>query len=157
MKKLSSIAVAMLAICLLAVPLASAQGEKTGKAEAGSAEEQIKALTAELVQAILKGDTSFYQKYYADDAVSIHGPGTVSTKAQEIADLKAGSLKYDSYEVREQRIRIYGSTAVVNTVASGKGLVGSKPFSAEFRTTYVWVKLKGDWKLVSRQVTKIGG
>jgi hypothetical protein len=42
-KKLSSIAVAMLAICLLAVPRASAQGEKTGKAEAGSADAQIKA------------------------------------------------------------------------------------------------------------------
>jgi len=68
MKKLSSIAVAMLAICLLAGPLASAQDQKTGETKAGSAEQQIKALQAEFVKAILKGDTSFYPKYYADDA-----------------------------------------------------------------------------------------
>ena len=151
MKKLSSIAVAMLAICLLAGPLASAQGEP----KAGSAEEQIKALQAELVKAILKGDTSFYQKYYADDAISAHGLGQVYTKAEEIADLKSGSLKYDSYTVRDQTIHVDGSTAVVVTLASGKGLLESKPFNQDFRTTYVWVKQKGNWKLVLRQVTRI--
>ena len=77
--------------------LASAQGQQTGELKAGSAEQQIKALQGEFVQAILKGDTSFYQKYYADDAFSVHGQGQVYTKAEEIADLKSGSLKYDSY------------------------------------------------------------
>jgi ketosteroid isomerase-like protein len=149
MKKLSSIAVAMLAICLLAGPLASAQDQKTD-------EQQIKALQAEFVKAILKGDTSFYQKYYADDAISVHGLGQVFTKAQEIADLKSGSLKYDSYTISDQTIHIYGSTAVVVTLASGTGLLESKPFNNQgFRTSYVWVKHKGDWKLVLRQVTRI--
>ena len=152
MKKLSFIAVAMLAICLLAGPLASAQGEP----KAGSAEEQIKALQAEFVKAILKGDTSFYQKYYADDAISVHGLGQVFTKAQEIADLKSGSLKYDSYTISDQTIHIYGSTAVVVTLASGTGLLESKPFKNQgFRTSYVWEKQKGNWKLVLRQVTRI--
>ena len=155
MKKLSSIAVAMLAICLLAGPLASAQDQKTGETKAGSAEQQIKALQAEFVKAILKGDTSFYQKYYADDAISVHGLGQVYTKAQEIADLKSGSLKYDSYTIREQTIHIDGSTAVVVTLAFGKGLLESKPFNQDFRTSYVWVKEKGNWKLVLRQVTRI--
>ena len=54
-----AIAVAMFAICLLAGPPASAQGEP----KAGSAEQQIEALQVELLKAILNADTSFYQKY----------------------------------------------------------------------------------------------
>ncbi|MBV8142377.1 MAG: nuclear transport factor 2 family protein [Verrucomicrobia bacterium] len=155
MKKLSSIAVAMLAVCLLAEPLASTQGQQAGEPKAGSAEQQIEALQVEFVKAILKGDTGFYQKYYADDAFSVHGQGQVYTKAQEIADLKSGSLKYDSYTIRDQKIHIDGSTAVVVTLASGKGLLESKPFNQDFRTTYVWVKREGNWKLLLRQVTRI--
>jgi ketosteroid isomerase-like protein len=147
MKSMRFIAPVLVAVCLLVVPLAWSQ--------AGSAEEQIKALQAEFVTAITKGDTSFYQKYYADDAISVHGLGQVYTKAQEIADLKSGSLKYDSYTVRDQTIHIDGSTAVVVTLASGKGLLESKPFNQDFRTSYVWVKQKGNWKLVLRQVTRI--
>jgi uncharacterized protein (TIGR02246 family) len=155
MKKLGFTAMTMLTCCLLVTALASAQSQKTGKAEAGSAEEQIKALQAELIQAILKGDTSFYQKYFADDAVILHGDGSVHTKAQEIEALKSGTLKYDSYTVHDQKIHVYGSTAVVEMYSSGKGLLNSKPFDSDFRVTYVWVKLKGEWKLVSRQVTRI--
>ena len=155
MKSLSSIAVAMLAICLLAGPLPSAQGQQTEQPKASSDEQQIKALQVEFVKAILKGDTSFYEKYYADDALSVHGQGQVYTKAQEIADLKSGSLKYDSYTISDQKIYIDGSTAVVVTLASGKGLLESKPFNQDFRTTYVWVKQEGNWKLVLRQVTRV--
>lgn len=155
MKNLSSIAVAMLAICLLPEPLPSAQGQQTEEQKAGSDEQQIKTLQVEFVKAILKGDTSFYEKYYADDAFSIHSQGQVYTKAQEIADLKSGSLKYDSYTIGDQKIHIDGSTAVVVTLASGKGLLESKPFNQDFRSTYVWVKQEGNWKLVLRQVTRI--
>ena len=156
MKNPSSIAVPMFAICLLTGARASAQGQQTGEPKAGSAEQQIEALQVELVKAILNGDTSFYQKYYADDAFSVHGQGQVYTKAQEIADLKSGSLKYDSYTIGDQKIHIAGgSTAVVVTLASGKGLLESKPFNQDFRTTYVWVKQEGNWKLVLRQVTRI--
>jgi catalase len=47
MKSLNSIAVALLAIGLLARPLASAQGQKAGELKAASTEPQIKALAAE--------------------------------------------------------------------------------------------------------------
>jgi len=154
MKRPWSIAMTMLIGCLLVMPLTSAQGQETGRAEVGSAEEQIKALQAELIQAILKGDTSFYQKYFADDGIFVHGDGSEDTKAQEIEDLKSGTLKYDSYSVHELKIRMYGSTALVDTVVSGKGLFKSKPFDVDFRLTYVWVKLKGEWKVVLR-VTKL--
>jgi ketosteroid isomerase-like protein len=121
----------------------------------GNAEEQIKALTTQLVQAELKGDTSFLEKYYADDCWITHGDGKLTTKGEEVASLKSGATKYESVDVRDQKIRTYGDTAIVNSETSVKGTVNGKPYSGDVRTTRVWVKQKGNWKAVTFQVTRV--
>jgi ketosteroid isomerase-like protein len=155
MKKLWFIWRTVLMACLLATPVASAQGQESGKAEAGSAEEQIKALESATIKALVKADTTSIENYYADDAVIIRRTGLPVTKAQDIAALKSGALKFDSYDVREQKIRIYGNVAVVNLLSSAKGLNLSQPFNGDFRVTRIWVKLKGNWKLELYQVTEV--
>jgi ketosteroid isomerase-like protein len=135
----------------LATPLALGQGTKGG----GSAEKQIETLQAQLVQAQLKGDTSFFEKHYVDDSTIIHGIGKLLTKAEEIANLKSGALKYESYDVRDQRIRVYGDTAVVNLEASAKEISFGKPFSGDFLVAWVWVKQQGGWKVVLKQITRV--
>jgi len=124
--------------------------------QAGSAEQQIAALSDQEIQAQLKGDTSFYEKYYTDDATIVHGNGKLYTKEEEIADLKSGSLKYESLEVRDRKIRVYGDTSVVNFLIFFKGVLGGQPFSgADLRRTVVWVRQNGGWKIVLYQVTRI--
>ena len=91
MKKVNIIVLALVAVCLLAAPLALGQG--------GSAEQQIAALSDQAIQAQLKDDTSFFEKYYADDATIVHSDGKLYTKAEEIANLKSGSLKYESIDM----------------------------------------------------------
>jgi ketosteroid isomerase-like protein len=93
-----------------------------------------------MIQANLKGDTDFYQKYYAEDATIVHGNGKLFTKAQELAALKSGSLKYESIDVREKTIHAYGDTAVVQVLLTFKGLLSGKPFGPiDLRRTVVWV------------------
>ena len=138
---------ALVAVCLLAVPLALGQG--------ANVEEEIKTLTDQVVQALLKGDTSFFEKYYADDATIIRGLGTLFTKAQDIENLKSGALKFDAYDVHERKIHTYGDTAVVGVEAFAKGLRGAKPFTGDYRVAWVWVKQKGNWKLTLYQVTEV--
>ena len=147
MKKLNLILLALLAIYLLAAPLALGQG--------ASAEQQISALSDQMIQAQLKADTSYFEKHYADDAMIVHGNGKLFTKAEEIADLKSGSLKYETNDVRERKIHVYGDTAVVAFLISFKGTVSGKPFSGDLRRTVVWVKQKGNWKIVAYQVTRL--
>jgi len=151
MKKVNSIFLALVAIYLLAAPLALAQGTK----ESGSAEKQIETLQAQIVPSMLKGDPGFFEKYYADDAWVIHGDGKPSTKAEEITNLKSGVNKYESLDVRDQKIRTYGDTAVVNSLLSLKGTVNGKPYSGDVRAIRVWVKQKGNWKVVSYSVTRV--
>ena len=85
----------------------------------------------------MNDDTSFFEKYYADDYTGIHSDGKLTTKAQEIENFKSGARKYESIDVREIKIRAYGDTAVVVLLISLKGTYGGKSFSADSRVTRV--------------------
>ena len=148
MRTVKLCASAALFVCLLAAPLALAQG--------GDVEKQISALSDEMIQANLKDDIGFYEKYYADDATIVKGNGKLLTKDQEIADLKSGALKYESIDVRKKKIRVYGDTVVVNLLITFKGSLNGQAFPpTDLRRTVVWVKQKGSWKVVAWQVTRV--
>jgi uncharacterized protein (TIGR02246 family) len=171
MRKVNLIVLAVVAIYLLTAPLALGQGgnppasTKESGATSGhgqtaveqtskSIEQQIAALSDQAVHAYLKGDTGFIEKHYADDATIIHSDGKLSTKAQEIENFKSGALKYESIDVHDRKIRVYGNTAVVVALSSTKGTLGGKPFSGDFRSTRIWVKEHGNWKIVEFQSTR---
>jgi ketosteroid isomerase-like protein len=137
--------IAPVLVCLLVVPLALCQG---------NVEQQIKTLSDQLSQAYVKGDTSFFEKYLADDYTGIYASSQPYTKAES---LKPGAVKYESFDVHEMKIRVYGDTAVVTSLTSSKGALreDGKPFSGDFRTTRVWVKQKDGWKLVAFQSTQV--
>ena len=84
--------------------------EQTGAAKDQNVEQQITALNDEVVQAYLKGDTNLLQKYFADDVTIIHGDGKLITKAEEIENFTSGALKFESIEVRESKVLVYGDT-----------------------------------------------
>lgn len=138
---------AFFTVWTLAAPFALAQD--------GNVKQKISALSDEMIQANLQGDTSFYQKYYADDATIVHGNGKLFTKDQDIADLKSGALKYESIDVREKTIHVYGDTAVVHLLLTFKGSLSGQPFDPiNLRRTVVWVRQQGNWKVVAWQVTR---
>jgi uncharacterized protein (TIGR02246 family) len=148
MRNVNLVVATLFSAWLLAAPLAFAQN--------GNVEQQISALSDAMIQANLKEDTSFYQKYYAEDATIVHGNGKLFTKDQEIADLKSGALKYESIDVREKTIQVYGDTAIVHMMLTFKGLLGGKAFGPiDLRRTVVWVNQKGAWKIVAWQVTRV--
>jgi ketosteroid isomerase-like protein len=129
--------------------------KQTAKGRGGTAEQEIKALHAQLIEATLKHDTSFLEKHLADDYIAIRNDGKLTTKVQEIENYKSGVTKYESIEIREATIRIYGDTAVYNSLNSIKATINGKPFSADVRNTRVWVKQDGNWKIVVFQATQV--
>jgi ketosteroid isomerase-like protein len=116
---------------------------------------QVKTLQKQLTQAILKADTGFLQKCYADDYTAIHGDGKLTTKTEEIANFDSGITKYESIEVRDSKARAYGDTVIVNARALVKTTVNGKPYAGEVSNTRVWVRQNGEWKLASFQTTRV--
>jgi ketosteroid isomerase-like protein len=103
----------------------------------------------------LKGDTRYLEKYLADDYVGVGGDGRVFTKTESIQRRKSGAVKVESIDELAVRIRVYGDTAIVNSLASLKGMIDGKAMTGDSRATFVWVKQKGNWKEVAFQITPI--
>jgi ketosteroid isomerase-like protein len=120
-----------------------------------SVKEQIKKLQEESREAALKGDASFLEKYLADDYIAVGEGGTIVTKDQTIQAFKSGAVKYESIDVHDTKIRTYGNTAIVDSLATVKVTSNGKPISGDYRATFVWVKQKGNWKRVSFQATQV--
>lgn len=156
MRRWRLFALCTVTLCSLTVPaLGHAQAGQKAKASGREVEQQIDGLTQQMVQAQLNGDPTAYEQHYADSAVIIHAPGTAFTKSEEIANLKSGAIKYDSYDVRDKKIHVYGDTAVVELLASAKGTFKGKAFDSDFRVTRVWVRTKSNWKVVLFQTTRV--
>src|SRR5512146_2832102 len=135
-------------VAMLAISIPSFASDK--KQSAG-VEDQIKALQEQGRQAALKGDTSFQEKYLADDYVAINASGQEASKQEVIQNRKSGALKYDDIQLRNQKIRVYGNTAIVDSNTQVKGSMNGQPIDGEYRTRFVWVKQGNDWKMVSFQ------
>ena len=132
-----------------------AAGKQSAQGGGDTVEQQIKALHAQLMEATLKHDPSFLDRYLADDYMAIRNDGELTTKVQELENYRSGATKYESIEIREATVRIHGNTAIYNSLNSIKATINGKPFSGDVRNTRVWVKQNGNWKIVAFQATKV--
>ena len=86
----------------------------------------------------------------------IHSNGWIQSKAEMIDDLKSGKLNYTAITIEESNARLYNQTVVVTGKGTFKGLMpDNSEFNIHLLYTEVYVKTKKQWRLVSRQATKI--
>ena len=104
-------------------------------------------------EASLHRDADFPQKTLAEDYVAITPLGTVTTKQDTLSARKSGQLRYDSINVTDMVVRVYGDTAVVTARADVRGRQLGEDFSGPYRYTRVWVRRDGHWQTVSYQAT----
>ena len=123
------------------------------------AEKEISAQIEEIRQMALKSGeaeaAAFYDKYNADDVVRISPDGTLNTKAQILDGLRSGKTKLESFDFSDVKILIYGKTAVVTGIESGKGTYLGTPWTGAFRWSRVLEKRNGIWKVVLYQDTPL--
>jgi len=104
-------------------------------------------------EASLRRDPEFPQKALADDYVAISPLGQVTTKQEAISARKSGQLRYETIDVSDMVVRLYGDTAIVTARADVKGHQLGEDFSGPYRYTRVWVRRGGHWQAVSYQAT----
>lgn len=104
-------------------------------------------------EASLRRDAEFPQRTLADDYVAITPLGQVTTKREAVSARKSGQLRYDTIDVSDMVVRLYGDTAIVTARADVKGHQLGEDFSGPYRYTRVWVRRAGHWQAVSYQAT----
>jgi ketosteroid isomerase-like protein len=106
--------------------------------------------------AVLKGDTAAMDSLLADDYIAITASGSLQTKDQALANLRSGRTRITTLDISDRKVRFYGATAVVTSVADVKGTSAEGDFSGSFRYTRVYVRdARGEWKIVSFEASKI--
>jgi len=139
-------------LCLLSLSLAAA-GQKTSKK--GTVEDQIKEHEQNWAQATIKEGAAAVDQYEADDIIDTDPSGRVTDKAQDKIDLSSGDLKFQSIEVSDLKVHVYGNTAVAAGTSMTKGTYKGQDISGKYRFTDTWVKRNGKWQAVASQSTKI--
>jgi ketosteroid isomerase-like protein len=103
----------------------------------------------------LNGDTAVMSSMLSDDYLGISGDGTLATKAETIAAVKSGAVRFTQMNVSDVKIRIYGTTAVVVSKAQVKGTKDGESISGVYRYTRVYHRVNGIWKIVSFEASAL--
>jgi len=91
------------------------------------------------------GDAEGWSRMVTDDLYWVGPDGTVRSKAERMAAIKAGAFK--GATLADEKIRVFGDVAIATAeyaADSGSG-----------RFIEVWVKQGGHWKLAATQVTSL--
>jgi ketosteroid isomerase-like protein len=144
--------------CLVSLPALAAQrvsARPKPAMDTGDQESirQIIDMEHQAREASLRRDVEFSQRNLAEDYVAITPLGQVTTKQDTVSARKSGQLKYDTINVTDMVVRVYGDTAVVTARADVKGHQLGEDFSGPYRYTRVWVRRTGHWLAVSYQAT----
>jgi ketosteroid isomerase-like protein len=106
--------------------------------------------------ALLKGDTTTLNSLMADDYMAITPTGTLQTKEESLASLRAGKFHVANLDFSDRKVRFYGDTAVVTSLASVQANTPEGNLSGAYRYTRVYVRdAQGSWKIVSFEANRI--
>lgn len=123
---------------------------EAAKAEVRKVMEGVKA-------GLSKNDADAMDKIYGDDYKITYPDGTSMNKAERLAAIRSGAIKYTSFEFAEQSITVNpdgnGATGVFKIMA--KGTMKGKPMDPETLTTGVFAKTPTGWRLMSASNAKI--
>jgi ketosteroid isomerase-like protein len=139
---------AALALGLCAVPA------RAGVAQKHERRHEIDHLEEQWRAAALKDDTAAMSALLADDYMAITPAGTLQTKEEALANLHRMHLT--ALEISDRKVRFYGSTALVTSIADVEGTTPDGDVSGSYRYTRVYVEgPPGVWKIVSFEANKI--
>ena len=119
---------------------------------AADATQEVSAALETWKSAMLKGDAATLDKLYHKDLTYTHSSAMVETKPIAIASAtKPGSLS-KAIDLKDVKIRVYGSTAIVNAKGDFTNAAGT---TNHLELLLVWLKSPGGWQLLARQATKL--
>ena len=78
-----------------------------------TAEDVVRAHTQAFNGALLSHDLDGLSSIYADDYMLVRPDGSVLSKQDVLRDLREGGLMFNSIELSDVKVRVYGTTALL--------------------------------------------
>ena len=76
------------------------------------AERELRQLEDKIADAVVRRDTAFVDRVWAEEFVYTGVRGEVKTKSDILAELRAGDLQFEVLKFDDVRVRVYGDAAV---------------------------------------------
>jgi len=124
-------------------------------ASSGRAEQELIKLDNELTGATIRGDVAALDRILAENLIYTHSSGRVETKAQFLAGLKSGEVKYESINRDDVKVQVLGEAAVLTGHAVVRLNSKGQVMNLNLRFMRVYAKQQGRWQAVAYQSTHI--
>jgi hypothetical protein len=146
MKRIMLTFLASIVVLAVLSPVAAAKKAVTGDAVAA-----ITQFENDAVKADLAGDSSFFQKNYADNWTGGFSGGTWTTKESMLADMKdTTNNKMNSEEISDLKVRIYdNNTAIATYTSTYDAMIRGEHRAKTVLSTDTFVLQNGTWKEVA--------
>lgn len=105
--------------------------------------------------AMIEGKRESLAKIAFDDLSYGHSDGHVENKAEFIEKIVSGQSKFTTIDLSEQVIQVTGDVATVRHQFQAATANDGVPGTVNLHVLTVWVKRKGEWKLLARQAVKL--
>jgi ketosteroid isomerase-like protein len=107
--------------------------------------------------AVLTSNSTAMASLLADDYTAITASGTLQNKDEALAGMHANGRHITSLTISERKVRFYGQTAVVTSLADLEGTnADGSDVTGSYRYTRVYVRdPEGNWKIVSFEASRI--
>lgn len=126
------------------------------KSQKQESRHEIDALEDTWRNAVLTSNTTTLSSLLADDYMAITPSGTLQTKDESLAILRAGRVHFAVIDISDRKVRFYGNTAVVTSLANIQANTPDGPVTGSYRYTRVYVRdPQGKWKIVSFEASRI--
>ncbi len=105
-------------------------------------------------EAMRTGDWAGLDAALADDLVYVHSTARVESKAEHIANLRAGKPNYRGIAPRERRARVHADVGIVNGVSEMHVERDGKEQRFTVRYLAVYAKAGERWRMIAWQSTR---
>jgi hypothetical protein len=133
----------------------AAWAQTTAQPKGGSAEQELVKLENGWNDAMVKLELAFLDQILADDWMTGQSDGTVTTKAQLLANIKSGDYLATSVVLNGYKVHVYGDAAVFLCHYTEMSKTKGKDTSGKYQSTDTWVKIAGRWQCVASNGSKV--
>jgi uncharacterized protein DUF4440 len=117
--------------------------------------QEIVSLEREAARAILQNSGTFFQRVYSEDFEGALSHGQQVNKTQWITIVESPSVRRESFNASDIRVRIFQDTAISTCLWSSRFIVNGQRLSTQIRAIHVYVNTPRGWKVVSGQATNL--
>lgn len=116
---------------------------------------EVEKLDRELSAAGVRGDVEATARLIADAAIFVDLRGEITTKADNLADMKSPDFKLESENIDDLHSKQFGDTVVLWGRVTSQGTYQQKPFHHTVYFTDVWQNHNGNWQQVFTRATPV--